>query len=131
MLFFRAIGLLTLAMLVTFAGTVWFSEMRHGATGVVAAVVAAGVCWLSAAIALLLLIRWRRSGKVVNGVLMGMVVRLGLPLIVGVVLDGQQGALANAGVFGLIVVSYMVALIVETVLSVWILQQPRHAAPSV
>jgi hypothetical protein len=118
-------------MLATFGATAWFAGSRHGVPGVAAAAIASGVCWLSAAVAFVLLERSRRSGKVLNGVLLGMIIRLGLPLVVGTVLNSQQGALADAGVFGLMVVCYLVALIVETLLSVRFLQQPQQAAPSV
>jgi hypothetical protein len=128
---FRNLVRLTLAMLATLGATAWFAGSRHGTPGVVAASVAAGTCWLGATLAFVLLDRSRRSGAVINGVLMGMLVRLGVPLVVGVVLDGQRGELSDAGVFGLIVVSYLVALAVETTLSVRILQQPRQADPSV
>jgi hypothetical protein len=98
--------------------------------GLAASVLAAGVCWASAAVAFVLVAWFRRKGNPVAGILGGMIVRLGAPMAVGVASSEAGGPLADAGVFGLIVVFYLVALAVETLLLVRALQEPRRAAPS-
>lgn len=127
---FRSLAILALAMAATLGVAGGVAWSRHGEVGLVAAILAAGVCWAGAAISFVLVERFRRSGNPVAGVLAGMLVRLGLPLMVGVALNEAGGPLSDAGIFGLIVVFYLVALFVETLLLVRTLQQPRQPAPS-
>ena len=54
-----------------------------------------------------------------------MVFRMGLPLVVGVILDRRGGPLSEAGVFGMIVAFYFVTLIVETWLAVRLVAPAR------
>jgi hypothetical protein len=89
----------------------------RGAAGVAAACLAAGVCWLGAVAALVCSARLAPAGRAVQAHLAGSLFRIGIPLAVGTVLQQRGGALADAGVFGLIVVFYLVALTTETVLS--------------
>ena len=118
-----ACGLLTLALLLVFPLFAWFGHSRHGMLGVQAAGVACAVCWVGMA-ALLAVIVVRGSQKVLHGALLGMIFRTGLPLATGVILTSQGGDLARAGVFGMILGFYLVALVVETLLSL------RFVAPT-
>jgi hypothetical protein len=86
--------------------------------GLWAAVVAGGICWLGAMAALLLVGLMRGGPQVVHGTLLGMLFRMGLPLAAGLLLTVRGGPLADAGVFGMIVVYYLIGLLVETLLSV-------------
>jgi hypothetical protein len=127
---FRSLSILALAIAATLGVAGGVAWSRSGEMGLAAAIVAAGVCWVGAALSFVLVEWFRRSGNPVAGVLGGMLIRLGLPLAVGVALSEAGGPLADAGVFGLIVVFYLVALVVETLLLVRALQQPRRPAPS-
>lgn len=89
----------------------------RGVVGFAAACVAAGVCWLGAGAALICSARLSPSGRAVQAHLLGALFRIGVPLVVGVLLQQQGGELAAAGVFGLIVLFYLVSLVAETVLS--------------
>jgi hypothetical protein len=51
-----------------------------------------------------------------------MMFRMGLPLVAGLALDGAGGPLASAGVFAMVLVFYMLALAVETPLSLQLLR---------
>lgn len=110
-----------LVALLIIGATIAFTRGREA---LVAASVAAAVCWLGGTTALLIAGGLARSGKAVHGHLIGMFFRLGLPLVVGVVLQGQQGALAQAGVFGFIVVFYLITLVGETFLSLRLIKRP-------
>jgi len=110
---------LTLAVLVFSVPIAWVADARHGSWGLAATAVAGGVCWLGAVLALW--ITWQFSGAgpvAVQGVLLGMLFRMGLPLAAGVALTTSGGALAQAGVFGLILAFYLLTLPLETWLSV-------------
>lgn len=102
----------------------------RGATGVLAAAAAAGVCWIGATAALLVAGFSGKSNQAVQGHLLGMLFRLGLPLACGVAFQKLGGPLADAGVFGLIVVFYLVTLVAETILSLRLLKQTRKTTPA-
>jgi hypothetical protein len=96
----------------------------RGVNGVLAASTAAGICWVGSTIALLIAGYASRSNQAAQGHLLGMFFRLGLPLGAGMLLQMTGGPLADAGVFGLIVVFYLVTLVAETLLS---LQFIKHS----
>lgn len=96
----------------------WVGHRHHGGTGMAAAGVAAGVCWGGAMVALVVGGLFRHSKHAVSGVLAGMLFRMGVPLMAGAALDWQGGPLAEAGVFGMILVYYFVTLAAETLLAV-------------
>ena len=89
---------------------------RFGDMGWWAAAVAAGICWLGAAIALILTALLRGPQGALYAMLVGMMFRMGLPLVAGVVLTRQGGDLASGGVFGCLLAFYLVTLVVETAL---------------
>src|SRR5882724_8842460 len=89
----------------------------RGMNGVLAASTAAAICWFGSTVALLLAGYTSRSNQAVQGHLLGMFFRLGLPLVTGMILQKAGGRLAEAGVFGLIVVFYLITLVTETLLS--------------
>lgn len=92
-----------------------YASAEHGAMGWRAAGVAVGCCWVSGLLALVLAAIARGPNAVV-GILGAMMVRTGFPFLVGMSIDSRGGPLADAGVFQLIVVVYLVTLIVETLL---------------
>jgi hypothetical protein len=89
----------------------------RGLNGVLAASTAAAICWFGSSLALLMAAYSSRSNQAVQGHLLGMFFRLGLPLVAGMILQKSGGPLAEAGVFGLIVVFYLITLVAETFLS--------------
>ena len=60
----------------------------------------------------------RGTGQAVNGVLLGMLFRMGIPLGCGFALHQLSEGLAKAGVFGIILAYYFVTLFAETLLAV-------------
>ena len=68
--------------------------------------------------ALLTTARQPEQEKAVTNILLAIFFRTGLPLGAGFLLQGAGGELAQAGVFGMILCYYLVALLVETILSV-------------
>ncbi len=122
---------LTLALIVAavLAIVSHFESVRHGAVGVAAAALAAGVCWLSCTVALIVAAATpRKSTDAVVGTLVAMSLRMGLPLIVGMVFDLSGGPLAAVGVFRLIVVFYLVTLAAETTLSLCLKERATRAS---
>ena len=120
--------LLTVALLVSFPAFALFGYTQHGMVGVVAAAVAGGVCWMGGLLALLLVGLVRGREQMVHATLLGMLFRTGLPLITGIVLTRAGGPLAEAGVFAMILVYYLIGLSIETVLSVRLIGAAQHVA---
>jgi hypothetical protein len=116
-----ACALLTLVVAVAFPLFAWVGYNSYGWNGVAASGVAAGCCWLGALAALIFGALLSRSGNAANGVLLGMLFRMGIPLAFGIALDRRGGPLADAGVFGMILVYYFVTLVAETALSLKLL----------
>ncbi|MGE5194166.1 MAG: hypothetical protein ACM3U2_16845, partial [Deltaproteobacteria bacterium] len=83
----------------------------RGLNGVFAAAAAAGVCWFGSTAALIVAGLSNRTSHAVQGHLLGMFFRLGLPLAAGIVFQKVGGPLAEAGVFGLIVIFYLITLV--------------------
>ncbi len=115
------------AVLLPFAAVIaWFGYRHAGLLGLEAAGIAFAVCWLSASLALS--IAW--IGHQINfsalAVFGGMLVRMGLPLGVGLALKKLSPDLSEAGVFTMILGLYLVALVVETLLSLRYVPQSTY-----
>lgn len=102
-------------MIVLIAGLA-IAGLNGGAANYTAVLTAALVCTLSANAALVLAVRWHGTTHGVAGTLAGSLVGMFPPLAIGFALHQQGGELARAGVFGWIVVFYLSALIVKTLL---------------
>jgi len=97
-----------------------------GSAGIAAALVAAGLCLLGAGLALVACRLFRGPEHVLPAVLVGMLLRMGIPLASGLALQFQGGPLAEAGLLVYLVVFYPVTLFVETALSLPLGEGPRH-----
>ena len=89
---------------------------HDGWTGILAALLAVGVCWGGAVASLAIVGMFRTGPEVVHGVLLGMLLRMGAPLAACIVLGRRGGPLVEAGVLVMIVLCYFVTLIAETCL---------------
>jgi hypothetical protein len=123
----RFCAILLLVLLPFAGGVAWFGLSRSGQPGLVAAAIALGTCWLSGSLALAATLYGQRLGSALHGVLIGMFFRMGLPLAVGLILQRTSPPLSEAGVFVMILGLYLVALVVETFLSLQFV--PRGVAP--
>jgi hypothetical protein len=88
------------------------------------AALAAAICWLSATIALIAFHFFRQRGNGAAGTLIGTLVRLGIPVVIGIAATNAGGKLRDEGFFGLIVVFYMVALAADTILALALARLP-------
>lgn len=104
----------------------WYGFTRHGQPGAIAAAVAAVICATGSTAALIATWRFRGPAAALYAMLFGMVFQFGLPFAAGMVLSQAGGPLAQAGVFGLIVVFYLYTLVVKTLL---VLPLVKSAAP--
>lgn len=102
----------------------WFGYSRSGVNGIGASLLAALVCWLSASLALSAAFIGQRLGMGIHGLLIGIMLRTGLPRAIGVLLQKQGGPLAEAGVFMMILGLYLCSLVAETVLAMRLIPVP-------
>jgi hypothetical protein len=88
-----------------------------GAGAMAAATVAACLCLAGAGSALIVSAPFRGPQHALTGLLLGMALRMGIPLIVGLALQIRGGPLVKAGLLYYLLVFYAVTLAVETALS--------------
>ena len=110
-------ALLALAVAVAYPVAGLIAWQRAGSDGWLAALVAALICWIGSTIALCMTALLRGPQAALYSLLFGMLFRMGLPLVAGIILSRNSPRLADAGVFGCIVGFYLVTLVAETLLT--------------
>jgi hypothetical protein len=105
------LALLTLAAWPIFAGV---GYARSGLAGILAATLAGGVCCGGAMVSLGAIRLFRVGTQAVPGILLGMLIRMGVPLIACLVLVVRGGPLVEAGAPAMILVYYLLMLVAET-----------------
>jgi hypothetical protein len=123
-------ALLGLVLAAASASVAWWASSRSGSSGAYAALLAGGVCLISSTLALTISFLGQRFDQPIAGILGGMLFRLGLPLATGLAIQSLGGPLATAGCFGMIVALYLVALPVETLLSLKFVPQTKSKLPA-
>jgi hypothetical protein len=108
----------------------WFAFSRNHWTGVAAAAIAGGVCWLSASLALAAVYLGQQLNNPIAGIMSSMFFRMGLPLAVGLAINQWHAPLSQAGCFLMILGLYLVALVIETILSLQFVPPTTHRASS-
>jgi predicted Na+-dependent transporter len=115
------------AVLVVYAVVAPVAGRHGGWMGLAAAAAAAAFCLLGAGLALVACRGLRQPKYALHGVLVGMVVRMGVPLVLALVFQVRGGPLAEAGLLLYLIVFYPVTLSVETALSLPLdLSPPRR-----
>jgi hypothetical protein len=121
-------ALVAVWLLMIWAVTASIAFRLSGEWGFWAATVAAGLCLASAEAALLILALLQGPNLALYGVLIGMLVRMGVPLIAGGVIYLVNQPLASAGLLYYVLIFYLATLVVETVL---ILSQIQNQSRSI
>lgn len=101
-------------LLVVLAAALAIASVQEGVGNTQAVLVAFAICTVAANAALILSLSLKAPGGL--GVLGGSLVGMALPLAAGMIFQQRGGELAQAGVFGWIVVFYLAALVVKTLL---------------
>jgi len=121
-------AVLGLAVLSACALAAPIAAWHRGSAGVITATVAAGLCWLGAQAALVLARPYRQPQGAWQGMLLGMLPRMGVPLAAGLVFQLRGGMLAQSGLLVYLVVFYPVALWAETILCLPACARPARSA---
>ena len=115
--------LLVGVLLLAFPLFAYFGHSRHGQIGIIAAAVAAAICLVAGWLAIAATQVSLKLGQGLNGLLFSMLIRTGLPLIAGLILTNTNKPLADAGVFGMILLNYLLMLAIETTAAVQIVRE--------
>ncbi|MEM8947051.1 MAG: hypothetical protein AAGD11_17895 [Planctomycetota bacterium] len=122
-------------------GSAWVSR-SVGSQAYVAGAAAAVVVGIAGSIALVLTYLYCRQSDSstsssssagssnVTGILLAMLVRMGLPLLVVMLLMQTKHPLMQAGFFGLLTINYLVALPIETLLSLQFINPSKPTNPT-
>lgn len=99
----------------------WVQYRSFGSDGLMATFVGAAVCLVAGLLALAVTGLGQEMGEGfggLSGLLGSILIRTGIPLGAGLAFQSRGGPLANAGVFGVIMVYYLIMLTAETILAV-------------
>lgn len=107
----------------------WAVARRMDGFVLQAALLAVGVCWLAGILALLATHFGTMLGTPIQGLLISMMFRMGLPMAAGMALH-QVAPLAEVGIFSMILGVYLCALLVETLLSLRMIQPAAQKTPA-
>jgi hypothetical protein len=120
-------AILTLAVFVVLMAAAPVVFHIGGAMGLAAAGLAAALCLLGAATALVVSHLVREPQHALAALLIGTTARMGVPLLIGLVAHLRGGPLADAGLMYYLLVFYPVTLTVE--ISMSLPQRRQSAAP--
>lgn len=123
-----ALATLFVALLLIGAGLATFGWVIYGARGVLAALLATGVCGLSGTAALLCVVLIPDPQQSVGAVLGGMLFRMGVPMLFGMWLYQSQSPMLEVGIAGMLVIAYLGGLFVETALAWWVLSSTSDSS---
>lgn len=111
------LAVLTVVVLAAYCLTAPVAARLGGAEALKAAALAAGLCLIGAASALLIGDRLRGPHGALASLWLGMILRMGVPLTAGLIIHLHGGPLAQAGLLWYLVVFYPITLTVGTILS--------------
>jgi hypothetical protein len=117
--------ILALAMLLILSGAAYFGNQQSGPAGMAAALVAFLVCWIPNALSLLVIGFVRDPQLSVSAMMFSMLVRTAIPMVFIVFVMQSNHWLASAGALGMVLIFYLVALMVETPLALWVIKMSR------
>lgn len=125
---FKSMLWLVVVAILLFGAISLFAFPQFGSMGLMAASVSGAVCLASAIAALFVTGLWVGTPNAINGVCLGMLLRTGVPFLLAILLSQTNRPLADAGLFAMVLVNFLVMLAVETLLVVRIVQTDTSTA---
>lgn len=113
---FSAVRSLTLVSALTTLVIAGVGFAASGAAGILAALIAAAICWIGAAISLLIGALLRATPHAAGGFLLGSPIRMGIALVACLIFMRRGGPLSDAGIVVMILVNYLVTLVTDAYL---------------
>ncbi len=112
---------LTVAVAICLPASVWWGHEYAGQSGVLAAAVAAGLCWLGSLLAVFVRTLFSKPQDAVSATLGAMLARMIIVLGGALAIGSTVPSLAEAAFGGQVIVFFLLTLAVETVLAVrWV-----------
>lgn len=112
------LGVVLVALAAT-CGVAW--QWGGGSRYLTSSITAWGLCWFAALVALAIVFLGRQMGQGVGAVLLGMGVRMGLPLAAALFLSEQSPIWGETKLMPFLLGNYFLALIAETGLAIHVL----------
>jgi len=116
----KAFLIITLVLGGVFPLIAWIGYEQYQQAGFNAVLIAALLCWVGSIIGIIPFILARDTKQPeqgVNAVLMGMLIRMSIPLCGGFILHQSVERLADAKILMFTLIYYLIALIVDTILA--------------
>ena len=131
----KAFLIITLVLGGVFPVIAWIGYKHYQQAGFNAVLIAALLCWIGSILGIIPSILARDSEQPeqgVNAVLMGMLVRMSIPLGGGFILHQSVEKLADAKILMFTLIYYLIALIVDTILALKLVRpkKPNQAQSS-
>ena len=128
----KAFLIITLVLGGVFPLIAWIGYEQYQQAGLKAVLIAALLCWVASIIGMIpsILVRYSEQPEQgVNAVLMGTLIRMSIPLGGGFILHQSVEKLADAKILMFTLIYYLIALIVDTILALKIVQtnKPKQA----
>ena len=111
------VTMLGAAVLAAFAVAAPVAVRLGGSLALAAAAIAAVLCLAGSAVALVIVDRLRTPSGALAALWIGMIIRTGVPLAIGMAIHLHGGPLAQAGLLWYLLLFYLIALAVGTFLS--------------
>ena len=111
------LAVLGIVVLAAYGLTAPVAVRLGGSDALAAAALAGGLCLAGAASALLIADRLRGPRGALAAIRLGMILRMGVPLAVGVTIHWHGGPLAQAGLLWYLLVYYPITLVVGAILT--------------
>lgn len=123
----RALLVMSLVLLAAFPAIGGWGYWSYGKPGLITATVAGLSCWVGGVLGFAVSLPFQGL-QAVNGVLAGMLVRMTVPMVVALGLLMSRSELLGVDRLPLLVVYYLVALVVDTILSVRAVQNAARGS---
>ena len=114
----KYIAILGVFLAVVAAASGVVAARQYGIGAYAASAIAAGMIWSVGSLWLVMIAATPTPQARVNAALLGMLIRMALPMAAIVYFSSSNHPLAAEGIVGLLVVQYLLALVVETLLNV-------------
>ena len=118
--------IITLVLAGAFPLIGWYGYHEYQQAGITVVAIAAILCWFGSILGILPSLLIRNPDKGINAVLLGMLIRMSIPIGGGLVLETSIDKLADTRLLMFTLIYYIIALVVDTALALKIVQATKQ-----
>ena len=122
----RPLLIITLVLVGAYPLMAWYGYHKYQQAGVTVVTIAAILCWFGSILGILPSLLIRNPDKRVNAILLGMLIRMSIPIGGGLMLETSIDELAEARLLMFTLIYYIIALVVDTALALKIVQASKQ-----